>query len=158
MSGGQGAVDNALDCAEKVFHVLVTGPEPLSLHCGEIGGGWLPARKVDLAELSVLLLKGGCPDEVKDAVWREMVSRARTGRPEWVIGCVGLAMPGLKNVVARAAHKCAPGLAEDIVSEAVAEFGRSFSGSISGVRTWWRGCCCGCGRARCGRGGGRRGT
>ncbi|MCD0450417.1 hypothetical protein LO762_14630 [Actinocorallia sp. API 0066] len=77
---------------------------------------------MDLAELGSLLLKGGCADEVKDAVWREMVTRARTGRPEWVIGCVGLALPGLRNVVARASHKCAPGLAEDIVSEAVAEF------------------------------------
>ncbi|MFY1673924.1 hypothetical protein ACN27G_28885 [Plantactinospora sp. WMMB334] len=31
----------------------------------------------------------------RDAVWRELVRRARQGRPEWVIAAVGMAMPAL---------------------------------------------------------------
>jgi hypothetical protein len=31
----------------------------------------------------------------RDAVWRELIRRARQGRPEWVIAAVGMAMPAL---------------------------------------------------------------
>ncbi|MEV4517134.1 hypothetical protein AB0K00_50285 [Dactylosporangium sp. NPDC049525] len=58
----------------------------------------LPDRMVPLHELRRLLLAWETPVEVRDAVWRELVGRARRDGPAWVIGAVGVAMPGLRRV------------------------------------------------------------
>ncbi|MFD0856879.1 hypothetical protein ACFQ07_31895 [Actinomadura adrarensis] len=34
-------------------------------------------------------------------MWAELITRARDGGPAWTVGCVGVAMPGLKLVAAR---------------------------------------------------------
>ncbi|RAY12966.1 hypothetical protein DPM19_23470 [Actinomadura craniellae] len=112
---------NALAIAERTFKLLVTGPCPLAIDGREIGHG-LPARPIDLDELKTLLLAPGTADTLKDAVWAELVHRARTGDPAWVVGCVGVAMPGLKNVAARVIRTSPARLAEDIVSELLTEF------------------------------------
>jgi hypothetical protein len=36
--------------------------------------------------------------EVRDAVWRELVVRARRDGPAWVVAAVGVAMPGLRRI------------------------------------------------------------
>ncbi|MFI0352836.1 hypothetical protein [Actinomadura sp. 9N407] len=111
---------NALSVAESTFQLLAEGPGALALDGQALGLG-LPARLIDLAELRGLLLNGAT-DEAKDAVWAELVRRARTGDPAWVIGCVGVAMPGLKNISARAIRTAPERLADDIVSELITEF------------------------------------
>lgn len=112
---------NALSAAEASFHLLTTGPHPLAIDGRAIGHG-LPARLVDLAELRRLLLGPAATDALKDVAWAELVRRAHTGDPAWVIGCVGVAMPGLKNVAARVIRTSPAHLADDIVSELLTEF------------------------------------
>ncbi|WP_084965376.1 hypothetical protein [Thermoactinospora rubra] len=112
---------NALSAAEASFRLLTTGPHPLAVDGRLIGRG-LPARLVDLAELRRLLLAPAATDTLKDAAWAELVRRAHTGDPAWVVGCVGVAMPGLKNIAARVIRTSPAFLADDIVSELLTEF------------------------------------
>lgn len=112
---------NALAVAERSFQLLTTGPKPLGLDGRTIGHG-LPGRLVSLAELRTLLLERSSTDDLKDAAWRELVQRARSGDPAWVVGCVGVAMPGLKNTAARALRTSLERYADDIVSELLTEF------------------------------------
>ncbi|WP_433476547.1 hypothetical protein ACQPZP_05530 [Spirillospora sp. CA-142024] len=112
---------NALDVAEHAFKQLTSGPTPLTIDGGAIGHG-LPARPIGLRELRTLLLDPSGCDGVKDAVWRELVQRARAGDPVWVVGCVGVAMPGLRNTAARVVRSTPSCHADDLVSELVAEF------------------------------------
>ena len=85
--------DNALSVADRAFQLLVTGPSPLSVDGRSIGHG-VPRRLIDLGELKALLLTPQAGDELKDAVWAHLVRRSRCDGPTWVIGCVGVAMPG----------------------------------------------------------------
>ena len=112
---------NALTVAERSFQLLTTGPSPLAVDGKAIGHG-LPARAVPLGELRELLLKRTASDDLKDAAWRELVRQARAGDPAWVVGCVGVAMPGLKNTAARVIRHSPSRLADDIVSELLTEF------------------------------------
>ncbi|MFI0411191.1 hypothetical protein [Actinomadura sp. 3N508] len=112
---------NALTVAERSFVLLTTGPNPLAIEGSVIGHG-LPARPVDLRELRALLLDRDSSDEFKDAVWRQLIHRARTGGPAWVVGCAGVAMPGLKSIAARVIRFSPSRLTDDIVSELLTEF------------------------------------
>jgi hypothetical protein len=112
---------NALSAAERAFAQLASGPAPLTLDGCDIGHG-LPARRLHLPELRDLLLERGATDDLKDAVWRELVRRSRTGDPAWVLGCVGVALPGLKSTAARVLHSTPGHYADDVVSELLAEF------------------------------------
>ncbi|MFV2178741.1 hypothetical protein ACFHW2_40375 [Actinomadura sp. LOL_016] len=112
---------NALAVAERSFQLLTADPKPLGLDGRTIGHG-MPDRLVSLAELRTLLLERSASDGLKDAAWRELVQGARSGDPAWVIGCVGVAMPGLKNTAARALRTSPGRLAEDIISELLTEF------------------------------------
>lgn len=111
----------ALNVAERSFQLLTTGPDPLAVDGRTIGHG-LPARSVDFGELRTLLLAETASDGLKDAAWRALVIRARMGDPAWIVGCVGVAMPGLKATAARVIRTSPPGLIDDIVSEMLTEF------------------------------------
>ncbi|MEV4477033.1 hypothetical protein [Nonomuraea sp. NPDC049504] len=113
--------ENALSAADRSFKLLITGPSPLSVEGHSIGHG-VPQRPIDLGELKTLLLAPHATDELKDTVWAHLVRRSRCDGPAWVIGCVGVAMPGLKNLAARTTHGCPAHVAEDIVSEMVTYF------------------------------------
>ncbi|MEO3798333.1 hypothetical protein ABGB14_49765 [Nonomuraea sp. B10E15] len=113
--------ENAMSAAEKAFTLLITGPRPLSLEGHSIGHG-MPQRLLDLGELKDLLLTPQASDELKDAVWAHLVRRSRSDGPAWVIGCVGVAMPGLKNLASRTTHGCPKHVVDDIVSEMVTNF------------------------------------
>ncbi|MFG1998648.1 hypothetical protein ACGFNU_05810 [Spirillospora sp. NPDC048911] len=112
---------NALDVADATFRLLVAGPSPLAVDGKSVGHG-LPSRQVDLAELKAKLLAPGASDALRDAAWGELVRRSRQDGPAWVIGCVGVAMPGLVNIVSRVSRTAPPHLADDIASDVVAEF------------------------------------
>ncbi|MFF0771872.1 hypothetical protein ACFYUK_23510 [Nonomuraea wenchangensis] len=113
--------ENALNAADKAFKLLTTGPEPLSVDGCLIGHG-VPQRSIELGELKALLLAPGAEDELKDAVWAHLVRRSRCDDPAWVIGCVGVAMPGLKNLASRTSRGCPAHVVGDIVSEMVTYF------------------------------------
>ncbi|MGW5681358.1 hypothetical protein [Nonomuraea sp. NPDC003754] len=61
-------------------------------------------------------------DELKDAVWAYLMRRSQWDGPAWVIGCVGVAMPGLKNLPSHTTQGCPVHVIDDIVSEMVTNF------------------------------------
>ncbi|GAA5119654.1 hypothetical protein [Haloechinothrix salitolerans] len=100
---------SAMDAAESAFRLLCTGPEPLAVDCARIGLG-LPRRRVPLVELRDVLLDRATTEAAREAVWRQLVIAARTEDPAWVIGAVGVAMPGLR----KAAGELATGYTGDV--------------------------------------------
>lgn len=89
-----------LDSADFAFRALTQGPEPLSVNGRRIGRG-LPQRRIPLDELKRLLLRASTGPAVRDAAWQLLVRRARRDGPAWVIGTVGVAMPGLRRAAGR---------------------------------------------------------
>ncbi|TDC68491.1 hypothetical protein E1200_11570 [Actinomadura sp. GC306] len=93
-----GESEHVLDVAETTFDLLTRGPAPLSVDGAALGHG-LPARMIALDELRAIMLHPSTRQEARDAAWKDMVTRARSEGPAWVIACVGVALPGLKAVV-----------------------------------------------------------
>src|SRR5437764_10938165 len=85
-----------MDAVESAFRLLCIGPDPLALDCARIGHG-LPRRQVTLVELRDVLLAGATTKAAREAVWRRLVIAAQTDGPAWVIGAVGVALPGLRR-------------------------------------------------------------
>jgi hypothetical protein len=96
--GPAGPLD-ALDAAEYAFRLLTAGPRPLTLHPSRVAAG-LPDRPVPLDELRVLLLHPATSTVARTQVWAELVRRARTQGPAWVVALTGVALPGLRRAVA----------------------------------------------------------
>jgi hypothetical protein len=97
-----------LDSADAAFRLLTSGPRPLAVDGRRLGGN-LPPRRIPLDELKGLLLRPSSGAATRDAAWVVLVTRARQNGPSWVIGTVGVAMPGLR----RAAGKLATGYTGD---------------------------------------------
>lgn len=55
----------------------------------------LPVGEVPLPALRDWLMAHPNAYPIRDAVWRELIRRARQGKPEWVVAAVGMAMPAL---------------------------------------------------------------
>ncbi|WP_327025149.1 hypothetical protein [Micromonospora sp. NBC_01739] len=87
--------ETLLNDIEYRFRLMGQGPSPLSVDGRSLGHG-LPRRAIALSELSVILMHPSCGYAARDAVWRLLVQRARTGDPAWHAGAVGVALPGLR--------------------------------------------------------------
>ena len=87
-----------LDTARTAFAWLVTGPNPVSVD-GRLFSG-LPNRRLALNEVRERLLRRGCGQGTRDAVWRHLVLRSRTEGATWTLGCVGVALPALTRIAA----------------------------------------------------------
>ncbi len=85
-----------LDAAQRAFDLLVCPPAPLAFDGRGFPG--LPNKILPLDELKRLLIDDATPRTVRDAVWRELVVRARRDGPAWVVAAVGIAMPGLRRM------------------------------------------------------------
>lgn len=94
------AADSPLDVAEATFRLLTCAPDGLSLQGAALSPS-LPARDLPLSELRDLLLDKVGGTLVRDAVWRELVLRSRTGGPGWLVATVGMALPALRDLVPR---------------------------------------------------------
>lgn len=117
-----GALDpNLLDTAERTFRLLCEGPSPLAVDGKAIGHG-LPARPIPLTEPRVILLHPSAGHEARDAVWRELITKARTYGEAWTVGCVGVALPGLRRVAAGLSQQSWAADADDIAAEVVMGF------------------------------------
>ncbi len=108
-----------LDAAQRAFDLLVCPPAPLAFDGRGFAG--LPNRILPLDELKKLLINDATPRPVRDAVWRELVVRARRDGPAWVIAAVGIAMPGLRRIAGRLG-KGWPGDSSDRDSELLVGF------------------------------------
>lgn len=95
-----GADASYLDHFEYRFRLRGEGPQPLSVDGRRLGHG-LPRRAIPLTELSAILTHPSCDNDAKDAVWRLLIRKARTGSDAWVVGAVGVALPGLRKAAYR---------------------------------------------------------
>lgn len=111
---------SSLNAAERAFVALGRGPAPLAVQGAEISDR-LPQRPIPLVELRRRLLDRSTGWQVRDAVWRELVQRARLCDPVWTIAAVGVAWPGLRRVADRVARG-EEGDAADIDGEVLAGF------------------------------------
>jgi hypothetical protein len=90
-----------LDSLETTFRLLSTGPQPLALEGHAIG---LPRASIGLWELRPLLFHPATGVAIQRAVLVELVRRARRRRGAWMIGLVGVLLPGLGHRVASVAE------------------------------------------------------
>lgn len=93
-----------LQAAEISFKLLTAGPRPPSIDGRTIGHG-LPARMIPLNELSAILLHPSTSLAARDAAWRVLVTRARSGQEPWSVVATAIAAPALWNVVKRLARR-----------------------------------------------------
>jgi hypothetical protein len=91
-----------LDVVDTTFEALVCEPRPLALDGARLGHG-LPPRLIPLGELRVMLLHPSMTYTARDAVWRELVHRARSSDPAWIVGAAGVALPALRQLAGQLA-------------------------------------------------------
>lgn len=120
LAGGSVSSVSALDTAARAFAALTTEPAPLCLDLRLVGHG-LPRRTVRLDRLARLLTHPSVPVDARDAAWRVLVAKARHDGPAWVIGAVGVAMPGLRRAVGRLSNSSRVDAA-DLAGEVLAGF------------------------------------
>ena len=84
-----------LAAAGRAFALLVQPPTPVGFDGRGFDG--LPDEILPLERLRALLLAPQTIVEIRDAVWRELVIRARRDGPAWVVAAVGIALPGLRQ-------------------------------------------------------------
>lgn len=88
-----------LQAAAAAFTALSVGPTPLTLDCDALTHAdkdcALPPGRITLPKLRTWLLENRRAYAARDVVWRELILRARTGDPQWVIAAVGMALPAL---------------------------------------------------------------
>lgn len=92
--------EQPFEVAANSFRLLTTGPQPLAVDGAALGGG-LPVRPIALSELAVILMHPSCGHVTSDRVWRLLIEQARTGNPAWMVGAVGVALPGLRQAAYR---------------------------------------------------------
>jgi hypothetical protein len=85
---------------EAAFRQASRGPDAISVDGSQLAQD-LPARRIPLDELRVLLLHGAVSFETKDRVLGRVAARAQAGDDAWVVAFAGLLMPGLKRVARR---------------------------------------------------------
>ena len=81
-----------LDMLETTFRLLATGPHPLALDGPAVG---LQAGRIGLWDLRAMVFHPAASASVQRAVLVELVGRARRHRGAWVVGLVGVLLPGL---------------------------------------------------------------
>ena len=101
-----GGATSALRVAQQVFDAATNEPTNLFLRREELAAGvarevreQLPAGRILLRPLRDLLLRRQTPLTVRDAVWQELILRARADRSSWLLMALGMAMPGLRRGV-----------------------------------------------------------
>jgi DNA-directed RNA polymerase specialized sigma24 family protein len=93
---------SALRAADLAWAALTCDPDPMTLDTADLEAGHgMPAGRMPLPELRTWLLGHPYAYAARDAVWRELMLRARLRGPEWTIAAVGMAMPALINAAAR---------------------------------------------------------
>ncbi|TDC84697.1 hypothetical protein E1193_05085 [Micromonospora sp. KC606] len=111
-----------LDAVEVAFTALSGDPVPLSLDLDMFGpDDGLPTGVLALPALREWLLANPRAYTARDAVWRELIRRARLDGPRWVIAAVGMAMPALRRY-ARQLSDGYRGEPDDISAEVLAGF------------------------------------
>ncbi|MCG5215468.1 hypothetical protein [Streptosporangium sp. KLBMP 9127] len=109
-----------MDAAEHLFQLVACEPYGLAVN-GTLAPD-LPQRRVALEELRRLLTHPLMSNATRDLVWRELVTRARVLGAMWVVGAVGVALPGLRAIAGRITSGYVAGDAADIDHEVLSSF------------------------------------
>ncbi|RBQ17252.1 hypothetical protein DP939_25230 [Spongiactinospora rosea] len=109
-----------LDELNRAFTLLIAGPKPPAIDGARLGHG-LPQRAIELGELKAITLHPATGREARDAVWRELLARARDRQATWMVGAAGIAEPGLRRIAGRIAAGFA-GDTTDLDAEVLAGF------------------------------------
>jgi hypothetical protein len=88
---------SSLDMLETTFRLLATGPRPPALDGRAVG---LQAGRIGFGDLRALLFRPGVSVAVQRAVLVQLVRRARRHRGAWLVGLVGVLLPGLPRLPA----------------------------------------------------------
>jgi hypothetical protein len=112
---------------DRTFRLLVCEPAPLTLDGRAVGHG-LPARPIPLDVLRGLLLHPSVGFDARDAALTWLVGRAQTEGGGWLVGLVGVLLPGIGRRVYPLC-RAFPRLAGDLEAEAL-------TGLIQAVRGW----------------------
>jgi hypothetical protein len=83
-----------LETTETTFRLLATGPQPLALNGHTIG---LRRNSIGLWDLRGLLFHPATDVGVQRAALVELVGQARRHRGAWLVGLVGVLLPGLRK-------------------------------------------------------------
>lgn len=83
---------------ERQFHTLCSSARPLAVDGYEIDPA-MPDRAIPLDELRTVLLSRQVGNDVKNAAWSLLVQLSRKDPERWIIGCVGMMLPGLRRIV-----------------------------------------------------------
>jgi hypothetical protein len=92
-----------LDDLDISLRLLCTGSKPLAVDGRRLGHG-LPRRMIPLHELASVLMHPSTSFQAREAAWRLLVTNARTGDDKWIVGAVGVALPGLRRAAGRLAR------------------------------------------------------
>src|SRR4051812_9687205 len=87
---------SALSVAQRVFTLSTAEPTNLFLQREDFAAdvrSKLPDQRILLRPLRDLLLRPSTSLWVRDAVWRELIGRARVDRSSWLVVALGMAMP-----------------------------------------------------------------
>ncbi|MEO3891312.1 hypothetical protein [Nonomuraea sp. B5E05] len=116
--------ESPLDTAETSFRLLSTGPGCLSLDCTAFAPG-LPRGPIELLELRVLLTSQNVTQQARDAVWTELITRARQPQSAWTVAAAGMAMPALRRTALSLTRELACGDPVDVDIAILAGFLRA---------------------------------
>ncbi|MFC0505040.1 hypothetical protein [Micromonospora costi] len=90
--------DSPLDAIDAAFTALTRDPEPLTFDLDGVDGDTgLPGGVMTLPTLRRWLLTHPRAYAARDAVWRQLVLRARLEGPAWVVAAAGMALPALRR-------------------------------------------------------------
>jgi len=94
--------NSPLDAVTAAFAKLTCDPDPLTLDLDPLAEEFgddsdVPRGVMTLPELARWLQEHQRAYTVRDAVWRELIRRARHDGPTWVIAATALAMPALRR-------------------------------------------------------------
>lgn len=110
-----------LDAAEHTFQLV-------ACHL-TVNGRLLDSdRAIPLDELRARLSSRTLSNAGRDAIWRDVIIRARREGPQWLVAAVGLAVPLLRNISDQICHGFVAGESADIDTEVLTRF-------IEAVRT-----------------------
>ncbi|MBM0256529.1 hypothetical protein [Micromonospora sp. 4G55] len=114
--------DSPLDAVDAAFAALTCEPDPMTLDLDPLrAGNDLPAGVMTLPALRDWLLAHPRAYTERDAVWRDLILRARLEGPTWVVAAVAMAMPALRRHAGRL-HVGWAGDASDIDAEILTGF------------------------------------
>ncbi|GAA3292654.1 hypothetical protein Dvina_51685 [Dactylosporangium vinaceum] len=88
-------------CVDAAFTALTSEPHPLRIDLSHLDPALgVPAGPINLADLRTWLAEHRRDWPALDAVWRELITRARLDGPAWVVAATALALPALVRAAA----------------------------------------------------------